>query len=446
MTWADSLAPLRERSFRFYYASRVVVMTGSAMASVALAFAVLAISDSPAALGYVLAAHTVPMVVLLLWGGVIADRFPRTVVLQVSNVASALTQGLIAGLVITGSAEIWMLVVLSALHGTASALGWPAMASMMPSLVPREHLQPANALMSLARSALVIVGPTISALLVVTVGPGWALAVDAATWAVAAVLLGFVTLPPRKAAPAEAPPDTLTELREGWTYVRTTTWLWVVVLGFSAINMIHAGAWFTLGPARAQDTIGEQGWGLVLSAEAVGLLLTTLVLLRVRLQRPLLLGMLGVAVMGAPDRRARRLPPPRPADRPGPARRRRHRGLLDGLEPRDAGARARGDALARLLLRRPRLVRGDADRSDRVRSARGGLRVRRRDDRRRGGVGGAVRAGPGLPRRTTPAARAGRPPVAQHHFPSTVVSTASPRFVATPSPRSTVALVIEARP
>ena len=190
MRWSEALAPLRERSFAFYYASRVVNLAGASMASVALAFAVLAITDDPAALGYVLAAHTVPMVVLLLWGGVIADRFPRNVVLQVSNLTSAASQGLLAGLVITGSAELWMLVVLSLVHGTASALGFPAMAAMLPSLVPRAQLQPANALVSLARAGLVIVGPTLSALLVVTVGPGWALAVDAATWLAAAVLLG----------------------------------------------------------------------------------------------------------------------------------------------------------------------------------------------------------------------------------------------------------------
>jgi len=299
MTWAESLAPLRERNFRYYYASRVVNMMGNAMASVALAFAVLKITDDdPAALGFVLAAHSIPMVLLLLWGGVIADRFPRNVVIQVSNIASAITQGLIAALVITGLAELWMLVVLSVVHGIVSAVSFPAMASIMPQLVPRGELQRSNALMSLARSALTILGPTLSALLVVGVGPGWALAVDASTWLVSAVLLGFVVLPDR--APKEQETGTIAELREGWTYFRRTTWLWVVVLGFGVLNAIHMGAWFTLGPARAKDTIGEQGWGLVLSAEAVGLLVMTLVMLRVPLQRPLLYGMLGISLLGVP--------------------------------------------------------------------------------------------------------------------------------------------------
>ena len=113
----------------------------------------LEITDSATALGQVLAAHTIPMVLFLLWGGVIADRFPRALVLQVSNVLSGLTQAAFAVLVITGIAEIWMLVVLGVINGLTSAIGFPAMTSIMPQLVPRDQLQQANALMSLVRGA-----------------------------------------------------------------------------------------------------------------------------------------------------------------------------------------------------------------------------------------------------------------------------------------------------
>ncbi len=297
-TWGDAMAPLRERNFRFYFAARTVNLLGSMMASIALAFAVLEITEDPKALGQVLAAHTIPMVALLLWGGVIADRFPRELVLQFSNLTSAISQGAIAVLVITGTAELWMLVVLSAVHGTVSALSFPAMASIMPQLVPRDQLQRANALMSLVRGGLTILGPTIGALLVVSVGAGWALGVDAATWLVSALLLGFVRIP--RAEKTDEQPGTLSELVAGWTYVRQTTWLWAVVLGFGFLNFIQAGAWSTLGPAVAERTFGPQGWGLILSAEAIGLLLMTLVLLRVPLQRPLLNGMCGVACLGLP--------------------------------------------------------------------------------------------------------------------------------------------------
>jgi MFS family permease len=298
MSRAGALAPLRNRSFAWYFASRFVNTLGSMMASIALAFAVLDITDSPAALGQVLAARTIPMIALLLYGGVIADRLPRTLVLQVSNVGSAVSQGAIAALVLSGHAEIWMLVVLSVVQGAVSGVSFPAMASVLPQLVPREQLQPANALVSLTRNGMMVLGPTVGALLVVTVGSGWALAVDAATWLVSALLLLPVALPPKE--PGGEPADTLRELREGWTFFWATPWLWRVVVGFGGLNLIHAGAWFTLGPAIADDTIGRQGWGFVLSAEAAGLLITTVVLLRVRLERPLLLGMLGMALMAPP--------------------------------------------------------------------------------------------------------------------------------------------------
>lgn len=296
--WSGSLAPLRERSFAWYFASRFANTLGSAMAGVALAFAVLELTDSASALGQVLAAHTVPMVLFLLFGGVVADRLPRTLVIQVSNVVSATTQGCVAALVLTGRAELWMLLVLEAVHGLASAMSFPAMAGVVPSLVPRRQLQRANSLLSMSRGAITVLGPTLGALVVVTAGPGWALAADAATWLVAAALLLPVRLPARSAPRASA--GVLEELRAGWRLFRDTTWLWVVVVAFSALNLIHSGALMTLGPSVAQDTIGRQGWGLVLSAESAGLLLMTVVMLRVPLHRPLRTGMLGCALLGLP--------------------------------------------------------------------------------------------------------------------------------------------------
>lgn len=293
-----SLAPLGERNFAWYFSSRLVNTLGAMMANIALTFAVLDIDGRAIAIGMVLAAHTIPMIVLLLWGGVLSDRFPRAVILQVSNVASALSQGAIAYLVLTGRAELWMIIGLTALHGAVSAMSMPAMAGMVPQLVPRESLQQANALLSLTRNGLTVIGPSLGAFLVVTVGPGWALAVDALTWALAALLLIPVKIPPR--APRAEASSTLQDLREGWTFFRSVTWLWVVVLGFGGLNMIHNGALFTLGPVVAEDTIGRQAWGFVLSAEAAGLLVMAFVLLRYRLERPLLWGMLAIVLNAAP--------------------------------------------------------------------------------------------------------------------------------------------------
>jgi MFS family permease len=300
VSWGESFGVLKQANFRWFFLARLVNLVGSLMAPIALAFAVLDIEDSASALGYVLAARSIPLVVFLLIGGVIADRFSRTAVMQWSNVLSALTQGTVALLVISGHAELWQVIALEAVNGTVSAVGFPAMASVTPQLVDRKDLQSANVLLSMSRGALAVVGPSVAALLVVTIGSGWALGIDAATWLVSALMLRRVRIPPPQRAEGEHPAGVIREIKEGWSLFVGTTWLWVVVVAFGLLNAIHAGAWYTLGPALAKDTFGPRGWGFVVSAEAVGLLAMTFVLLRVKFTRPLRAGMIGCLLFSGP--------------------------------------------------------------------------------------------------------------------------------------------------
>ena len=217
MNRSEALAPLREPNFRWYFYSRLVSLVGNTMAPIALAFAVLDVSDSASSLGAVLAAHSVPMVIFLLAGGVIADRFGRAVVIQTSNILAGLSQGAIALLILSSTAQLWHLVVLSALNGTVAAVSMPAMAASGAQLVPREQLQPANVLLSMSRAGLAILGPSVAATLVVTAGPGWALAVDALTWFAAAAFLMRVRLSARTRGQTTRPPCSPTFARVGST-------------------------------------------------------------------------------------------------------------------------------------------------------------------------------------------------------------------------------------
>lgn len=177
----DSLAPLRDSHFRWLFVGRTVSMFGSSLVTIALAFAVLDISSSPGALGAVLAAHTIPMAAFILFGGVVADRFPRGRVLQISHLASGVSQAGAAALFITGHATVTNIIVIEAVNGTVSAFTFPALQGVIPTVVDRSILQRANALLSFARGAAMIVGPSAGALVVVTAGAGWALAFDALT-------------------------------------------------------------------------------------------------------------------------------------------------------------------------------------------------------------------------------------------------------------------------
>jgi len=291
VSWRASFEPLGFRAFRLLLAGRLADNLAHAIAPIALAFAVLDLGGTPSQLGLVLACRAVPTVLLILFGGVIADRLPRHLVLVVANLVGAATQALVAVLVLTGSAEIWMLGAIEVVNGSASAFLFPAASGLTPQTVPPGQLQPANALLRLMHNGAFITGAAGAGLLVATAGPGWAFAIDALLYLAGAVLL--YRLPISHAARLERT-STLTDLRTGWTEFSSRTWLWVVVLVFAFVNAAHSASVQTLGPVVADETIGRVSWGLVLAAMAVGMLVGGVVALRSRWSRPLFVGMAAV--------------------------------------------------------------------------------------------------------------------------------------------------------
>lgn len=265
---------------------------------VALGFAVLEVGGSATALGQVLAAHTGALLLVLLWGGVVSDRFPRTLVIQLANLVAALSQGTLAALVLTDVAELRMMIALSAVNGVAAAFAYPALGGLLPQLVHPHSLQRANTILGFGSAAFRVLGPTIGGVVVAAAGAGWALAADAAAWLLSALLLLPVRVSSRSRSSASS--SAISELRAGWTFVRTTTWFRTVVSAFAVTNLLYYGGILTLGPVVAASTVGLKGWGFVLSAQAVGLLIASVVLLRIRLSHPLRAGMLGIAVLGLP--------------------------------------------------------------------------------------------------------------------------------------------------
>ena len=287
MTWRTSLEPLGFRAFRLLLAGRLADNLAHAIAPIALAFAVLDLGGTPSQLGLVLACRAIPTVLLILFGGVIADRLPRHLVLVVANIVGAATQALVAVLVLSGAAEIWMLAAIEVVNGSASAFLFPAASGLTPQTVPATQLQPANALLRLMHNGAFITGAAGAGLLVATAGPGWAFAIDALLYLAGAVLLA--RLPVSHSARLEKT-STLTDLRTGWTEFSSRTWLWVVVLVFAFVNAAHAAALQTLGPVVADDTIGRAAWGGVLAAMAVGMLVGGVIALRSSWDRPLYVG------------------------------------------------------------------------------------------------------------------------------------------------------------
>jgi MFS family permease len=294
----NALAPMRHSPFRFLLAGRSISALGNSFAPIALAFAVLDLTGSPRDLGLVVGARTLANVLFLLFGGVLADRLPRHLLMVGSSLAAGLVQAGVAVLVLTGNATIPLLIGLSVLNGMTSALALPASAALLPQTVDEDVRLQANALSRIFLNGAMVIGAPVGGLVVAVTSPGIGLAIDAATFVVAAACFARV----RVAAPARSAERAhlLADLRLGWSEFRSRTWLWVVVAGFGLLNMAWSGGMYVLGPAVADETVGRSAWGLVLAGETAGMIVGGLLAIRLRLHRLLLVGVIGCSGMALP--------------------------------------------------------------------------------------------------------------------------------------------------
>jgi predicted MFS family arabinose efflux permease len=255
------------------------------MASVALAFAVLSISRSLALLSLVMAARMVPLMALMLVGGVFADRMRRQRLIFACDSVNGIVQLISAALLISGHAQIWQLVVLQAVGGTASAFVAPAFSALVPQVSPPEQRHRANALLGLGRDGARIGGAALGGLIVAAVGPGWGIACDGLSFLIGAALIGQLRLPA-----VELPKRSfLADLAEGWNDFRSRSWLVVLVVQFAFVNAFGMTALLVLGPVEAKRALGGAAtWGAVLAAESAGLVVGGVLAMRFKPARPLL--------------------------------------------------------------------------------------------------------------------------------------------------------------
>jgi MFS family permease len=294
-----SASPLRRPGFRWFFVGQTVSLLGSSMAPVALAFAVLDASHHAGDLGVVLAARMLPLLGFLLIGGAVADRLPRRVVLLVSNLGAALTQGAVATLLLSGHYSLGAVATLEFLNGVLSAFTTPALRGLLPELVDTGQLQRANALLGTVRNGSKVFGPSLSGVLVVATGGGVAIALDALSYLLAAVCLA--RLPSEAAGPAPGRGERrrlARELREGWDAFRGTPWLWRVTLAFCGVNLVMTGSWQILGPELTSREGSAAAWGLLLGVRGAGMLLMSSLMYRFTVRRLLMTGQL-VGVLSA---------------------------------------------------------------------------------------------------------------------------------------------------
>jgi MFS family permease len=269
---------LRHRDFRLLFLGQTASAVGDQVVIVALALFITRTTGSPTDLGLVLAAQTLPLVALLLFGGVWADRLARHRIMIWCDVVRAALHGLLAVLILAGAATVGAMVAIEAVFGAARAFFQPAYTGLLPQTVPEEQIVEARALTQSAEQVAVLVGPALATALVLGVGAGEAFALDAATFVLSAFLLAGVRPRPRGVAEPPAPEPVLVELRHGWREVRSRPWVWATIAAFTIAVLTVYAQWNALAPVIARDRYGGAGlYGILEAVSGAGALVAGVV-------------------------------------------------------------------------------------------------------------------------------------------------------------------------
>jgi MFS family permease len=268
------LTPFRHREFRLLWTGMTVSLIGDGITTIALAWQAYDLSNLPTAFSVVGFAMTLPQVVLLLVGGAVSDRFERRKVMLAADairMCAVLALGLLS---LAGRLEIWHMMVIAAFYGAGTAFFGPAFDAIVPDLVPEEELTRANALDQFVRPAAYrMAGPAIGGWLIAAFGgrAGEAFLIDALTFGVSVACL-LAMRPRARHATDEVPPSMIEEIREGFRYVRTQTWLWGTFLAATLAYLVFWGPADSLLPFVVKEEMHRSAsdLGSILALGGVG--------------------------------------------------------------------------------------------------------------------------------------------------------------------------------
>ena len=285
------LGVLRHRNFRYLFLGQTASVVGDRAVVVAIALYVTQTTGSATDLGLILGFQTLPLVALVLFGGVWADRLPRHRIMITTDLARGALHALLAILILAGTVEIWQIVVIEAGFGAAMAFFQPAYTGLIPQTGPEELILEARALTQWSENLAFLLGPALATILVLTVGAGETFALDAATFILSAALLCFIH--PRARGDAKAPAPFTRELRDGWREVRARAWVWATIAAFTGAVLCVYAQWYALAPSIARDTYGHTGvFGVLEGVAGAGAVCGALVSIRWRPTHPLRTGLL----------------------------------------------------------------------------------------------------------------------------------------------------------
>ena len=282
------------RGFGRFIAGFAMTSISEGMLPVAIVFALFKAGYSVGALSAVMAASAIPMVLFLLVGGVVGDKFSRRNVMIFTSIMNFICLILLAFMFFEHVTPLWAIALLAALSGLLEAFAMPCFQGFIPEIVPSQHLQSANGMVSMTRGVGNVIGPAISGLLIALINASFVIALGGITFLLTSMIL--FTLPKstdEALSKIEKSENTLTSLISGWSEFTKHKWLWVSTLQSTILMPVVMAPMFVLGSLRfAHVGHGALGWGGLLSFMGGGAILGSVIAMQVKPRFPLRLGVL----------------------------------------------------------------------------------------------------------------------------------------------------------
>lgn len=249
------------RSFALLWGGQTLSRLGDSLFMIALAWWVLQKTGSAAAMGLVLICTTLPMLICLLFGGVIVDRLPRRSLMLASDLVNGVAVLVIAFLAFQQQLELWHVCVLGVLFGIVEAFFSPAYTAIIPDLVKADLLPSANSLTSISLDAMQFIGPAIAAVIITlgrNSGTALAFALDSVSFLISASMIAALPRLEALREPGEKEEGILHDVRKGLLTVKQSPWLWITLVVASVSTLFLVAPSEAVLPLLVKQRFGTQ--------------------------------------------------------------------------------------------------------------------------------------------------------------------------------------------
>ena len=269
------------------FLARFISNYGNGMGPIAFAFGILGLPNGSAnLLGLTLGTGTVLFLIMAPFGGVIADKYGRARMVGLTDMAGGLILFVQVAYFATGEVPIAILLIVNGCFGILWGIFWPAFSGLIPAVLPEAGLQKGNALNQLLTNSGMIFGAASAGIFIDKFGVATTLAIDATSFFISGLLIyTFRHLTPRV---TNIENSMLIDLRYGWRVFLSFKWIVILVFAWSFIIMCWAAAENVLGPLIALEHFdGAKSWSFVITAESIGLIVGSLIAIRIKVKYPL---------------------------------------------------------------------------------------------------------------------------------------------------------------